>query len=107
MGGDGSQIGTSIDGSKYGIEGQLDIKAASFSLSLLPGQDGVIAVKWNVGISWGIFSGSYGQVHHYEMARLPLFNNFYRYWNDTILSPKNPNNICVTHGEYFRNACGG
>lgn len=104
MGGNGAQIGSSIDGSQYGLEGQIDVKAASFALSLKPDQNGILAVEWKVGISGGIFSGAYGEVHHYDMTKIPLFHNFRRYYQPESLQKNG--SICQGAGKYLR-ACGG
>lgn len=107
MGGDGKQIGYSIDGSKYGLEGQIDVKAASFALSLKPDQNGILAVEWKVGISGGIFSGAYSQVHHYDMTKIPLFNNFRRYYQPESLQKTGPKSICSSPYGPALKACQG
>jgi len=98
MTGKKNQIGSTIDGAKYGLDGKIDTKVASFELSVKP-DGGVLAVEWKVGISSGIFSGAYGQVHHYDMTQVPLFKNWSDYYGGAT---RRRDYICSSYGEHLR-----
>lgn len=104
LNGKGGQIGVSIDGDKYGLEGQLDVKVASFGISIKPQSDGIILVDWKVGISIGIFEGAYGETHQYNLNDFPLIKLFRDYYNPKTMG-KNGTICTSAYGPFLKSAC--
>ena len=101
---EGVQIGSTIDGKNSGLDGQIDASVGSIQLAVKGVDPDTISVEWKVGVKIGIFSGAYGQVHHFDVSNMPLF----RIRDFSFSGTPTFNQICSQYPKHtLPTSCGG